>query len=74
MSRHNSASSYGHHVRRIGFDWYRLGWTVDFYYPSSRLRHPRSFSRDTDEKGAERFVKRWNLPALASTKNTGEKA
>ena len=52
-------SSYGHGIRRVGPDHYRLFWTVDFKYPSSRLRFPRVFTRDTDKRGAERFAKRW---------------
>ncbi len=54
-------SSYGHRVRKIGPDHYRLSWVVDRKYPSSRLRHPRSHSRDTDKAGAARFAKRWGL-------------
>lgn len=46
---------------QIAYDHFRLSWTVDFYYPDSRLRHPRSFSRDTDERGAKRFAHRWGL-------------
>lgn len=53
--------SYGHHIRRIGPDHYRLSWAVDFKYASSRLRHPRGFDRDTDEAGARRFARRWHV-------------
>jgi hypothetical protein len=45
----------------MGRDWWRLHWTVDFYYSGSRLRFPRGFTRDTDMAGARRFVKRWKL-------------
>lgn len=41
---------------------YRLHWSVDRYYAGSRLRYPRSCTRDTDLAGALRFAKRWNLP------------
>lgn len=51
MGRFSPSTSTGHRIRRIGSDWYRLSWTVDFYYPTSRLRHPRGFHRDTDEAG-----------------------
>lgn len=61
MSRFNSSGSYGHAVRRIGNDHYRLHWTVDRYYPNSRLRFPRGHSRDTDLAGARRFAQRWQL-------------
>lgn len=61
MSRYSKGRSYGHRVRRIGYDHYRLHWTVDRYYPDSNLRWPRGCSRDTDERGARRFTKRWGL-------------
>ena len=51
-------SAYGFRVREIGPDHYRLSWTVDFHYPTSRLRHSRGYTRDTDKKGAERFAKK----------------
>lgn len=54
-------SSYGHRARRIAEDHYRVSWTVDFHYPTSRLRFPRVFARDTDRAGAERFAKRWKI-------------
>ena len=60
MSRFQSGS-YGHKIHRIGRDQFRLHWTVDHYYASSRLRHPRVASRDTDKDGAERFAKRWKI-------------
>jgi hypothetical protein len=53
--------SYGHRARKIAHDHYRVSWTVDFHYPDSRLRHPRAFSRDTDEKGAKRFARKWKV-------------
>lgn len=53
--------SYDHRIRKIEADHFRLSWVVDFKYPSSRLRYPRTFSRDTDEAGAKRFAKRWKL-------------
>lgn len=63
MSRHRSSGSYNHGIQRIGRDWFRLGWTVDRYYPDSRLRFPRGACRDTDYAGAVRFAKRWGLAA-----------
>jgi hypothetical protein len=63
MSRYHSNGSYGHTIRRCGYDHYRLHWTVDRYYPDSRLRFPRGCSRDTDYDGAVRFAKRWGLNA-----------
>lgn len=61
MSRHGKNSSYGHSITRIGYDHYRLGWTVDRYQKGSRLRFPTRSNRDTDGIGASRFAKRWNL-------------
>lgn len=68
MSRHRSAGSYGHAIRRIGADHYRLFWTVDRYYADSQLRHPRISQKDTDTDGAKRFAQRWNvkMPESAS--------
>ena len=63
MSRHRPAGSYGHSVRRIGPDHYRIWWTVDRYYAGSRLRHPRTSWRDTDLTGAKRFARKWELAA-----------
>jgi hypothetical protein len=62
MSRHRSSGSKGHSIHKIMDGWYRLSWSVDRYYPSSRLRHPRGCHRDTDEAGALRFAKRWGVP------------
>lgn len=54
--------SYGHRIQAFAeYGFYRLFWTIDFKYPNSRLRWPRTFSRDTDLAGAKRFAKRWNL-------------
>jgi hypothetical protein len=63
MSRYRRRGSYNHWVRRMGHDWFRIGWTLDYYYTGSRLRFPRGFNRDTDFAGARRFAKHWNLPA-----------
>jgi hypothetical protein len=54
-------SAYGHKVQRIGNDHWRLSWIVDFKYPSSRLRFPRVFTRDTDLIGAARFALKHEL-------------
>lgn len=61
MSRHRTSKATGPAVKRIGSDHYRMSWTVDYYYQSSRLRFPRRFSRDTDYAGAVRFAKKWKL-------------
>lgn len=55
---------YDHCVRRIGADHYRLSWTFDVKYPDSRLRWPRTITRDTDELGARKFVAKWNVRPL----------
>lgn len=61
MSRHRPSTAYSHFIRHWGGDDYQIGWTVDYYYPTSRLRHPRSFRRNTDLAGAKRFAKKWKL-------------
>ena len=61
MGRYSKQKAYAQRIQPIAFDFYRLHWVVDFYVAGSRLRHPRSFSRDTDTAGAVRFAKRWDL-------------
>lgn len=61
MSRFSGGGSKGHKIQRLDSSWYRLRWTVDYYYSGSRLRFPRGFSRDTDEAGARRFAKKWGV-------------
>jgi len=61
MGRFSKSTSYGHRIRIICGDIYRLSWTVDRYYSGSRLRHPRISERDTDKAGADRFAKKWNI-------------
>lgn len=61
MGRFSGSGSYGHRIQDLGGGFYRLHWTVDRYYPDSRLRFPRGCSRDADEAGARRFAKRWKL-------------
>jgi len=62
MSRYNSRTSYGHDCSyRRRWDYYEISWVVDFYYHGSRLRFPRTFTRDTDEKGARKFCKKWDI-------------
>lgn len=61
MGRYSSNGSYGHRIMKLGDDSYRLFWTVDRYYSGSRLRFPRTASRDTDKNGALKFSKKWDL-------------
>lgn len=61
MSRFSSAGSYGHSIKRLFLDGYRLSWVVDRYYAGSRLRFPTSYSRETDLAGAKRFAKKWEI-------------
>lgn len=56
-----SRGGYGHHWRYIGFGSYRLFWSFDTKVAGSRLRFPRTLSRDTDFAGAVRFAKKWNI-------------
>lgn len=61
MSRHRSGHSYSHRIKRVCADTFRISWTVDFYYRGQRCRFSRRFYRETDQRGAERFAKKWNL-------------
>lgn len=61
MSRHRSSSSTGHRCIRTPYGDFEISWTVDFYYPGSRLRYPRRFRRLTNERGARRFCTRWRI-------------
>jgi len=56
-----SSSAYSHNWRKIGFDHYRLSWTFDTKVAGSRLRFPRTITRDSDYAGAMRFAKKWEL-------------
>lgn len=56
-----SRSSYGHRITRVMGDCYRLSWSFDVKLKGSRLRWPRTMTRDTDEAGALRFAKKWNI-------------
>lgn len=71
MTRRNSGS-YRHHIRRVAPGCYEISWAVDYHYPDSRLRFPRTMSRETDKRGAERFCKRWGLAMPESNKPAGE--
>lgn len=53
--------AYGHSIKRIGNDHYRLSWTIDRKAAGSRLRFPTTTTRDTDSVGALRFAKKWEL-------------
>ena len=44
------------------FDYYRLSWNYDYKVSGSRLRFTRIVQRDTDQKGARKFCKKWNIP------------
>jgi hypothetical protein len=59
MSRFRSQQSYGHKIRKIDEDCYRISWTIDRHYDGERIRFPTTYRRVTDAKGAARFVKKW---------------
>ena len=61
MGRYSGSNSYGFSYRKMGEDYYRISWVVDFYYSSSRLRYPRQFMRNTDLEGVKRFCKKHDL-------------
>jgi hypothetical protein len=60
MSSHNRGG-YGHHIRRLSADHFIISWCWDKHYDGQRCRYPQSIKRHTDEAGARRFCKRWNL-------------
>jgi hypothetical protein len=53
--------AYAHKYRRISHNHYRLSWSFDVKIAGSRLRWPRTISKDTDLAGAWRFAKKWDL-------------
>ena len=63
--------AYGHSIKRIENDHYRLSWTLDRKVSGSRLRFPTTTTRDTDAAGALRFAKKWklDLPAELNTQS-----
>lgn len=67
-----SRSSYGHRIHRIMDDVYRLSWTFDTKQMGSRLRFPRTITRDTDEDGAIRYAKKWNILAPVPARGENE--
>ena len=60
-NRYNSTGATRFSCRSLSDGDYKISWVVDYYYPDSRLRYPRKFSRITDMDGARRFCKRHNL-------------
>jgi len=60
--RYRQQRSYGHECKYIGWGYYRISWAVDRYFKGDRLRHPTTYRRDTDEAGARRFCKKWDIP------------
>ena len=70
MGRHSPSRAYGHSVRQIGYDFYRIAWVVDRYYPTSRGRHPTRTTRNTDKAGAIRFCKKHGLPTPTAQEET----
>jgi hypothetical protein len=76
VSRYGGGGAYGHAIvlMSAAHGEYRLYWTVDRYYPDSRLRFPRQCVRDTNRKGAEKFAKRWGckMPEEPSEPGGGE--
>ena len=61
MTRYNTQKSRHHSCAYIGWGTYRMSWTVDRYIKGSRLRYPTQYQRDTDEPGARRFCRRWDI-------------
>jgi hypothetical protein len=63
-------TAYAHNIRRIGADHYRLSWSFDTKIAGSRLRWPRTITRDTDEAGAMRFARKWgcSMPTVGGNR------
>ena len=61
MTQYGSAISFGHRVRRLGWDLYCISWAVNRHHPSGKQRRPSVVRRNTDLKGALAFIKRWGL-------------
>jgi len=64
MSRFaSSGKAYSFHCKEYifcGIPYWRMSWVIDYY--GDRLRYPRLFTRDTeDRKAAMGFCKRHNL-------------
>ncbi len=57
------SSGYGHSCSYHNFmgGYYRISWSFDYKVHGSRLRFTRTMERDTDEKGARKFCKKWNV-------------
>lgn len=56
-------SAYGHSIRNSWMaGYYIISWTYDTKIKGSRLRWPRTMSRETDEAGALKFSKKWDTP------------
>ena len=62
MGRYSGNASYGHRILYMGGGDYRICWTYDRYYSGSRLRHPQSCDKWTDQAGALRFSRKWDVP------------
>lgn len=61
MGRYTPSESYDHRCRRHSGNFFTISWTVDKYREGCRLRWPATYRRDTDEKGARRFCKKWGI-------------
>ena len=62
MSRFNTGGGYDHYCNYYKhYNYYRIGWYFDRYYSGSRLRFPQKIERDTDEAGARKFCKKWEI-------------
>lgn len=61
MSRYRKQNSYNHRIKKVSHDFYAISWVIDRYYTGSRLRFPTTYKRYTDEEGAKRFAKKWDV-------------
>ena len=46
----------------MGVETWRMVWVVDHYYSDSRLRYPRTYSRETEDfKAVARFCRKHKI-------------
>ena len=59
--RYGDGKAYNFTCKKLNEFIFEINWTVDYYLLDSRVRHPRKFTKFTDEKGALRFCKKHDI-------------
>lgn len=57
----NISTGHSHFCRQITNQDWQLSWCYDYYPKGVRWRGTRIVSRNTDEIGAKKFCKKWNI-------------